>query len=455
MSVINPHDGTASSPSLAQDTRVVATDAAQTVQSPIADGSALTPAERQPATCVDLEARLQRLEEGTDVEFIRREVRLIPALVNLWRYFRPGSGADDQRSRAALTAFLWRLFSPGSAAAAGGLVMIGLTASQVLLISQQNQKLDQQTYLAEASRRGGLIAEFAALSEKVGGERAQSLKRGDGVAWKRFKVEGSHFRLEEATLARLSAFTRSAKAYHYLDLEAGADAVDGKDIGARLGRWLDSLVSSGGAAVPSPRMISMPLSPERGQVLSFLSTNAVDLSESTSWGLDFSQADLRSIQLVATKGTTLNLARADLSGATLVAVDLAAGNLRGAVFKDACWQEGDISRAKFKGADLRGAHLDEVALPTADELAEVKLDAATNLAGSYSFFPKWLEGARESLPVDSRPHLDRYTETVELRTFVMHDFEGKAAAPEERRIYVLASRDRSPSPIACTYLPGP
>lgn len=46
--------------------------------------------------------------------------------------------------------------------------MLGLTAAQVFMISQQNQKLDQQTYLAEASRRGALTAEFAALSERVG-----------------------------------------------------------------------------------------------------------------------------------------------------------------------------------------------------------------------------------------------------------------------------------------------
>ncbi|HET9642423.1 MAG TPA: hypothetical protein VFP68_03475 [Burkholderiaceae bacterium] len=116
--------------------------AAQSLQSGIAAEDGVAPPDNKAASATSVEERLKRLEEGTDVEFIRREVRFIPAIVNLWRYFRPFGSGDDARSRAALTAFLWRLFSPGSAAAAGGLVMLGLTAAQVLLISQQNQKLD-------------------------------------------------------------------------------------------------------------------------------------------------------------------------------------------------------------------------------------------------------------------------------------------------------------------------
>lgn len=401
-----------------------------------------------------VEERLKRLEEGTDVEFIRREVRFIPAIVNLWRFFRPFESGDDARSRAALTAFLWRLFSPGSAAAAGGIVMLGLTAAQVLLISQQNQKLDQQTYLAEASRRGALTAEFAALSENIGRERAQSMKLGAGIPWKRFKVDVMHFKLEESTLARLSAFTRSAKAYHYLDLNASAEPKAAITLSERWNHWLAGATAQGESVTPAPRLTSVPLSPERGQVLSFLSTNAVDLSEASSWGLDFSQADLRYMQLVGTKAATLNLARADLSESTLLAVDLAAADLRGIVLKGACWQEGDISRAKFKNADLRGAYVNDVALPYGDQLAGVRIDSTTNLQSSYSFYPEWLVQAREQMHPDSRPHLNRYKIVETVRTFAVFDYAGKAEGSEERKIYVLEGVDLPPLPPSCDFLPG-
>jgi hypothetical protein len=374
--------------------------------------------------------------------------------VNLWRYFRPFGSGDDARSRAALTAFLWRLFSPGSAAAAGGLVMLGLTAAQVLLISQQNQKLDQQTYLAEASRRGALTAEFAALSERVGTERGESMKSGAVIPWKRFKVDAMHFRLGESTLARLSAFTRSAKAYHYLDLDASQEPKVATTLSERWNRWLTNVTALSGSATPAPRLNSVPLSPERGQTLSFLSTNAVDLSEASTWGLDFSQADLRSVQLVGTKAPTLNLARADLSESTLLALDLAAADLRGVDLRRACWQEGDLSRAKFKNADLRGAYVNDVALPTGDQLAGVRIDGTTNLASSYSFLPKWLDQAREQMHPGSRPHLGRYKMVEKTRTIVMHDYAGKAEAPEERKIYVLEMADQPPRPPSCAFLPG-
>lgn len=436
--------------SFAQDVEA----SSQSLQASVAAEDGIASPDNPTTSPASVEERLKRLEEGTDIEFIRREVRFVPAVVNLWRYFRPFGSGNDVRSRAALTAFLWRLFSPGSAAAAGGIIMLGLTAAQVLLISQQNQKLDQQTYLAEASRRGALTAEFAAISEKIGSERAQSMKQGSAIPWKRFQVDVMHFKLEESTLARLSAFTRSAKAYHYLDLDASAEIKAATTMRERWNSWLAEVTVQGEAATPAPRLNSVPMSPERGQVLSFLSTNAVDLSEASTWGLDFSQADLRAIQLVGTKAGTLNLARADLSESTLLAVDLEAADLRGVNLKRACWQEGDISRAKFQNADLRGAYLNDVALPDGDQLAGVRIDAATNLQGSFSFYPGWLEHAREQMHPDSRPHLALYKMIEKMETFVTHDYAGKIEGQEERKIYALERSDPPPLPPSCAFLPG-
>ena len=426
----------------------------EAVQARIAAEDGVSPQETKASSPVNIEERLKRLEEGTDVEFIRREVRFIPATVNLWRYFRPFGSGDDVRSRAALTAFLWRLFSPGSAAAAGGIVMLGLTAAQVLLVSQQNQKLDQQTYLAEASRRGALTAEFAALSEKIGSERAQSVRDGAVTPWMRFKVDGVHFNLEESTLARLSAFTRTAKAYHYLDLEASAEPITTPTLGERWNRWITEATAQGGRQTPAPRLNLVPLSPERGLALSFLSTNTVDLTQASTWGLDFSQADLRYTQLFGTKAATLNLARSDLSDSTLLAVDLASADLRGVNLRGVCWQEGDMSGAKFKNADLRGAYINDVALPNGDQLGGVRIDSLSNLDGSYSFYPGWMEQAREHMHPESLSHLAKYKVVAETRTFVLHDYAGKASEPRERKIYVLKAASQPDRPPSCEFLPG-
>lgn len=403
------------------------------------------------ATPQTVEDRIERLEKATDLEFIRREVRFIPAIVNFWRYFRFGD-RDDARSRASLTALLWRFFSPGTAAAAGGFLVLLLTAAQAMFIYQQNQKLDQQTYLAEASRRGVLTAEFASLAEKIGGERSTRVARQEVLPWKRFKVDAVHFRLEDPTAARLSAFTRSAKPYRYLDLDADSSADD--NAGGGTGpSWVARLYAHLFYDPNTPKLNAVPLSPERGQALSFLSTTNVDLSEASSWGLDFSNADLRNVQLVGARARTAKLLNADMTGATLLAVDLEASDLRGVVLRNACWQEGDMSLAKLKGADLRGAYLNDVALPV-PELGGVKIDEKTNLDGSFSFMPKWIESAKASLAPELRPHLDRYTVSKIERAFTKHDFDGKALNPESRTVYVLKLKSRMALPASCDFLPG-
>jgi hypothetical protein len=399
-----------------------------------------------------VEDRIKRLEETTDLEFIRREVRFIPAIVNFWRFFR-FSDRENARSRASLTALLWRLFSPGTAAAAGGFLVLVLTAAQAMLIYQQNQKLDQQTYLAEASRRGVLTAEFASLAEKIGGERSARVAKQEVLPWKKFKVDAVHFRLEDPTAARLSAFTRSAKPYRYLDLDADRSEDDnaGKATGPS---WVAHLHAHLFYDPNTPKLNAVPLSPERGQALSFLSTTNVDLSEASSWGLDFSHADLRNVQLVGTRARTVKLLNADMTGATLLAVDLEASDLRGVVLRNACWQEGDMSLAKLKGADLRGASLNDVALPINPELIGVKIDEKTNLDGSFSFIPKWIDSAKTSLAPELRPHLDRYIVSKIERTFTKHDFDGRALTPEIRTVYVLRLKTRMDLPASCEFLPG-
>lgn len=398
-----------------------------------------------------LQDRIQRLEESTDIEFIRRESRFIPAVVNFWQYFRFGRRADDPRSRASLTALLWRVFSPGTAAAAGGVMVMLLTAVQAVLIYQQNQKLDQQTYLAEASRRGVLTAEFSSLAEKVGGERTARIAAQEVLPWKRFKVDAVHFRLESPTAARLSAFTRSAKPYRYLDLEGDTGAGEGG--GASQG-WAARLYTGIFHDDAEPKLNAAALSPERGQALSFLSTTNVDLTEASSWGFDFSNADLRRVQLVGTRARTAKLPNADLSGSTLLAVDLQSADLRGAVLRNVCWQEGDLSLAKIKGADLRGAYLNDVALPLTQDLATVRIDETTHLEGSYSFHEKWLDAAKSAIAPELRRHLDRYTVARIERTFTTYDFDGREHPPQTRTIYVLRSPSAPARPAACELLPG-
>lgn len=89
--------------------------------------------------------------------------------MNLWVHFSLfGERRRSARSQAALSAFLWRIFSPGAAAAAtGGVLVLVLGVAQVMLVGQQNAKLDQQTHIMQAQTNVALLSQMGPVLERI------------------------------------------------------------------------------------------------------------------------------------------------------------------------------------------------------------------------------------------------------------------------------------------------
>lgn len=115
----------------------------------------------------ELAEQIRKLEAKTELELIRREARLIPAVIGVIKYVRLRTIATDEKGQAALHAILSRIFSPGSAAAAGGLLVLFFTAVQAGLVWRQNLKLDQQTQLMQAQVNTALTAPLGALLQDI------------------------------------------------------------------------------------------------------------------------------------------------------------------------------------------------------------------------------------------------------------------------------------------------
>ena len=114
-----------------------------------------------------LRQELSAHKEELDLELIRRESRWVPVVLNLLQHFSLRQFSRDSKSNAAATAALWKLFSPGTAAAAGGLLVLVLTALQLLLLHRQEAKLDQQTHLMQAQTNVVLGAQLGAILEAL------------------------------------------------------------------------------------------------------------------------------------------------------------------------------------------------------------------------------------------------------------------------------------------------
>lgn len=235
-----------------------------------------------PAVSVELlGTEIQKLREHVDLEFIRREARLIPSLMNFWQHFRLSGARTDLRSKAALSSVLWRFFSPGTAAAAtGGLLLI----LQTVLLARQNEKLDQQTELMQAQANvgvstliGPLLSEISTYLEKSCLKEnldPTELIAGTEVTlpncWHSVPVEIRR-NWVKACLSRTSCTARSALAMEN-DAEGAtmplparlATLVTALNQSLRPYRFLDPTDLP---QADNSKLVSRPLSPERGVLL--------------------------------------------------------------------------------------------------------------------------------------------------------------------------------------------
>ncbi len=85
---------------------------------------------------------------------------------------------QDPRRKAVKVAILWRLFfSPGTVAAAGGFIAIlslMVLVWQTRVLIEQNEKINDQTYLIEAQRRATLQFEISEILNRLDEELTES-----------------------------------------------------------------------------------------------------------------------------------------------------------------------------------------------------------------------------------------------------------------------------------------
>jgi hypothetical protein len=215
----------------------------------------------------------------------------------------------------------------------GGLVGTALLFRQIVLLDEQNKKLQEQTALlrdqndkidlqtvtAEAQRRSVLASELFALLQAVSTKGAVS--------------EGNHpGQIDRILKARIIAFSRAATPYWTVEI-----------LGEPTGR----------PRVPS--LARRARSPERGQLLVGLVAAGVDLQELRD--AVFDSADLRRAPLKRAKLAGLRMNNADLSyaelhGADLRGTQLALSDLSFTIFEGVFFDDDTIFDLAVVGPDL-------------------------------------------------------------------------------------------------------
>jgi hypothetical protein len=203
-------------------------------------------------------------------------------------------------------------------AALGLLVTFGSITGAVLLLSQnsllreQNKKIDLQTAVTDAQKRGAFASELFAIVQDVA------------------KLEGQQRRtLPEPLMARILVLMSSAKPYLFLEFP-----------------------SSG-----APQRIRRPLSPERGQMLTALARLNVNLSTLITAGVEFDGADLRQADLQGVDLSKANLSGSNLSGANLRGAKLVGAQLINVEFDKVHADSANFSEAALINTYIREAHL--------------------------------------------------------------------------------------------------
>jgi len=236
----------------------------------------------------------------------------------------------------------------------GGLTGTILLMNQNELLKAQNEKIDRQMQLEEATRRSALVVLMSNILDKVDRE-IESQQKGLSIKAK----EQKKYTISQSLIGQIAALSHSFKPYQYMDTDT---------------------------------LIGKPLSPERGQLLITLTLLPLDTNtfRKIYRSATFESAGLRDaiLDMAYLKGA--NLRRADLRGAYLIGADLRGAYLARADLRDTEFigadligtefERAELDRADFRGADLRAADLSMANLRRA-YLAEVCLSGA-NLSGA-------------------------------------------------------------------------
>ncbi len=195
-----------------------------------------------------------------------------------------------------------------------------LITGQSEMFKQQNNRLDQQTYLQEAERRGQTLLLMDTMLKEISDDVRSNAQN----------------TINDATAGRLISLSKMLKPYRYLENDS---------------------------------LIERVISPERAYLLVSLLETGINLnatSRSRSNGklinrLDFTYAELRDINLKGEDLLEINLSHADLRNSNLTGTDF-----KRAQFVDAFLQNTNLSYTSFIETDLENANLKNAILDRAD-----------------------------------------------------------------------------------------
>lgn len=223
----------------------------------------------------------------------------------------------------------------------------GIIGTVVLL--RQNQLLEVQNQLVEGQRRSSLIFMMSNIMDKVDEEiKVQK----DAIRKKLYEAES----VEEITDPKV-------KLDQIQKIENGIDTLKWRLSSSLIGR----IAALSQAFKPHQFLdadsLSLPLSPERGQLL--MALTKIDLDSTTYARVyataTFAQADLRGADLRAA-----NLQKANLTDANLSYANLYRANLQDCNLKRALLIASELIKAKLSAAVLEEAQLSEAQLDSAE-----------------------------------------------------------------------------------------
>ena len=205
-----------------------------------------------------------------------------------------------------------------------------LITGQSEMFKQQNKRLDQQTYLQEAERRGQTLLIMDNMLKEISTDVSRS----------------SANAIDDATAGRLISLSKMLKPYKYLENDS---------------------------------LIARVTSPERGYLLVSLLETGINLNttaRSRSNGrlierLDFTYAELRNLSLKGADLIQIDLSNADLRNSSFNGIDFEKANLQNTWLHEtnltyASLKEANLEHAVLQNAILDFANLQNANLSSAD-----------------------------------------------------------------------------------------
>lgn len=200
-----------------------------------------------------------------------------------------------------------------------------LITGQSEMFKQQNKRLDQQTYLQEAERRGQTLLIMDNMLKEISTDVSRS----------------SANAIDDATAGRLISLSKMLKPYKYLENDS---------------------------------LISRVTSPERGYLLVSLLETGINLNttaRSRSNGrlierLDFTYAELRNLSLKGADLIQIDLSNADLRNSSFNGIDFEKANLQNTWLHETNLTYASLKEANLEHAVLQNAILDYANLQNAN-----------------------------------------------------------------------------------------